>query len=301
MCIFNRNEHPMTRTEFLRALALGTLSLPLWSRAMHAMLTDLPRQETRMPALFMGHGNPMNALVNNTFTRAWERTAAQLPRPAAILCISAHWETRGTRVTAMPQPRTIHDFGGFPRALYEMQYPAPGAPALADDTRTLVRTQPVALDQEWGLDHGTWSVLARMYPAADIPVFQLSLDVGLDARGHYDLARQLAPLRDRGVLIMGSGNIVHNLRLADLSDTAPAYDWAVAFDAKAKQLIEEGDHTSLIAYGSLGREAQLSIPTAEHYLPLLYVLAQQDSRDNVSFPVEGMAFRSGSMRAVLLT
>lgn len=244
----------------------------------------------RMPVLFVGHGSPMNAIEDNPFSRAWRELGESLPRPKAILCVSAHWETQGTRVTAMEKPRTIHDFGGFPRALYEVEYPAPGSPWLAREARKLIHAAAVELDDEWGLDHGAWSVISRMYPGADIPVVQLSLDAAQPARRHYDIGRDLGPLRDEGVLILCSGNIVHNLRLiawkgggAGDFNSPFGLDWAIEANELFKKLILERRHDELIDYRSLGRAAGLAIPTAEHYLPLLYALALQRTDESVTW------------------
>lgn len=250
---------------------------------------------TRMPALFVGHGSPMNAIEDNEFSRAWAAMGRALPRPQAILCVSAHWQTRGSHATAMANPRTIYDFYGFPDALYRQQYPAPGAPGLA---RLVQETAPVpvGLDQGWGLDHGAWSVLIKMYPQADIPVVQLSLDATQPPAYHYALGRALRPLRERGVMILGSGNIVHNLRLMCWEDRA--FDWAAEFDATAKQFIEAGDHQSLVEYGKLGRSAALSIPTNEHYLPLLYALGAAEDGEQVQFFADRVTFCAISMRSL---
>lgn len=238
----------------------------------------------------------MNALEDNPFSRAWIDIGRSLPRPSAILCISAHWETSGSRVTAMPQPRTIYDFYGFPRELYAVSYPAPGSAALAGLVQQFLAPVKIELDQEWGLDHGAWSVLRRMFPQVGIPVVQLSLDIHLTPAEHYALARGLAALRRRGVLILGSGNMVHNLRMAVFEDRA--YDWAVQFDETLRGLILSGDHDALMHYENLGTPARLSIPTNEHYLPLLYVLAQQQPEEKVSFFAEGVTLGSISMRGV---
>jgi 4,5-DOPA dioxygenase extradiol len=257
-----------------------------------------PDREDRMPVLFVGHGSPMNALEDNEFSRAWGIMGRELPAPAAILCVSAHWETRGTQITAMDQPKTIHDFGGFPRELFEKQYPAPGSPQLARLTRETVNSVPVELDQSWGLDHGTWSVLARMFPKADIPVVQLSLDHFQPPEFHYALGKELSALRRKGVLIIGSGNMVHNLRRMVWQDQG--FDWALEFDEKMKSLILSGDHASIIHYEKLGMAAQLSIPTNEHYLPLLYILALQDNQDQLRFFADRVTLGSMSMRSVWL-
>lgn len=231
----------------------------------------------RMPVLFVGHGNPMNAITENEFVTGFRETAKTLPRPNAILCISAHWETRGTQVTAMEHPKTIHDFGGFPRELFEVQYPAPGSPELAKQTKDLLAPTDVALDTRWGLDHGAWSVIKHFYPKADVPVVEMSLDVTQDPQAHYDLGKQLATLREKGVLIIGSGNMVHNLRMVAWNrlDDKYAYDWALEASEKMKKYILAGDHRPLIDFRSRGQAFDLAIPTPEHYLPLLYVLALQ--------------------------
>lgn len=226
----------------------------------------------RTPALFIGHGAPMNAIEDNSWTRGWQEIAAELPRPKAIVCVSAHWETRGLAVTADPWPRTIHDFGGFPQALFDVQYPAPGDPALARRAAELLGPAPVRQADDWGLDHGAWSVLIRMYPKADIPVVQLSLDRALTGPEHYEVGARLAPLRDEGVMVIGSGNIVHNLRAADFR-RPEAPGWAARFNDEARRLILAGDHRALADYDGLGQDAALAINSAEHYLPLLYVLA----------------------------
>ncbi len=261
-------------------------------------ITDRFEETSLMPVLFAGHGNPMNAILDNSFTKGWSNSVKDLKTPKAILCISAHWETKGTFVTAMEKPKTIHDFYGFPKALFDLQYPSPGSPDYAKEVTELVKKTTVKLDYDWGLDHGTWSVLVKMYPKADIPVFQMSLDYSQSAQYHYDLAKELAGLRKKGVLIVGSGNIVHNLRMADLSDKAEPYDWAIEFDATAKKLIDSGDHQKLIDYKKLGNSALLSIPSPEHYLPLLYTLALKEKDEKVSYFNEEIAFRSGSMRSV---
>ena len=253
----------------------------------------------RMPAVFFGHGNPMNAVSDNAYTRAWAAIGAAVPRPTAILCISAHWYVPETGVTVSTAPRTIHDFGGFPPELYQVAYPAPGDPALARRVQTLLAPLPVVLDERWGLDHGTWSVLCHVYPRADVPIVQLSIDQREPASFHYAIGRQLAPLRDEGVLIVGSGNLVHNLRAYAWGETqADPYDWAVRFEAEARAMMSAGDVGPLVDYQRLGREALLAIPTPDHFLPLLYVLATRQQDDPVSFPVEGIDGGSVSMMAV---
>jgi 4,5-DOPA dioxygenase extradiol len=253
----------------------------------------------RMPAVFLGHGNPMNALARNRYTEAWREIAEALPTPRAVLCVSAHWYIPGTAVTAMDAPRTIHDFGGFPRELFEFRYPAPGDIRLAEEVAQLLRPIPVALEHKWGLDHGTWAVLCHMYPDADVPIVQLSMDETMPASAHYDIGHALAPLRDRGILIAGSGNLVHNLHTYAWGNQAQKpYDWALRFETQAREWIASGDHQPLINYETLGRDATLSAPTPDHFLPLLYVLGAQRRDDAVSFPVEGMDGGSVSMLSV---
>lgn len=251
---------------------------------------------TIQPALFAGHGNPMNAIEDNFFSRTWAELGRTLPKPKAILCISAHWQAPGVRVTAMEQPRTIYDFYGFPPELYQAKYPAPGSPELAQKTQALLAEYGARLDQEWGLDHGAWSVLIQMYPQADIPVVQLSLDYTKSPAEQYAIGQALRPLRQEGVLILGSGNLVHNLRLVRWQDTA--FDWAQVFDALVKDHILAHNHAPLIDYPSLGDSARLAIPTNEHYLPLLYTLALQEPGEKVSFFNEQVTMGSISMRGV---
>jgi 4,5-DOPA dioxygenase extradiol len=252
------------------------------------------------PALFLGHGSPMLAIEPGRFTAAWENLGRELPRPQAILAVSAHWYGRGTSVTAQPQPRTIHDFYGFPPALYALQYPAPGAPQLAARVAQLLAPTAVRLDEEWGLDHGSWSVLRYLYPHADIPVIQLSIDASLSGAQHYALAQRLAPLRDAGVLVLGSGNVVHNLRMLQFDPAVAAPAWAVSFNAAVRAAVLAGRHAALAAYESLDAGAALSVPTPEHYLPLLYVLALARADDAVTMPMDGMDLGSISMLGVLV-
>jgi 4,5-DOPA dioxygenase extradiol len=255
----------------------------------------------QMPVIFFGHGNPMNALQTNGWTESWATIGNTMPRPKGIVCVSAHWYLPATLVTAMEQPRTIHDFGGFPRELYAIQYPAPGQPELAARVRDLLAPVGIGLDQEWGLDHGTWSVLCHVFPNADVPVIELSIDETQTPEFHYELAKRLAPLRDEGVLVMGSGNLVHNLHTyAWGRHKIEPFDWAVRFEERARGLLLEGDHKPLINYESSGKDAQLSIPTPDHYLPLLYVIALQRENDQVSFPVEGFDGGSVSMLSVMI-
>jgi 4,5-DOPA dioxygenase extradiol len=239
----------------------------------------------KMPVLFLGHGSPMNAIEENEFVIGFRNIAKTIPRPGAILCVSAHWETRGTFVTAMEKPETIHDFGGFPQALYDVQYPAPGSPELAKDTKSIVKKTEVGLDEKWGLDHGAWSVIKHMYPEADVPVIQMSLDYYQTPQLHYDLAKELAPLRKKGVLIVGSGNMVHNLGLVawdKLSVSDYGFEWALEASDRMKRYILGNDHDQLIRYNSQGKAFELAIPTPEHYLPLLYALALKEENESVT-------------------
>ena len=255
-----------------------------------------------LPAIFFGHGNPLNAISRNAYTEGWAAIGASVSRPQAILCISAHWYLPGTAVTAMERPRTIHDFGGFPRELYEVQYPAPGSPQLAKRVGDLLASVSVTMDQQsWGLDHGTWSILCHVFPGADIPVVQLSIDETQPPHFHYQLAKQLAPLRDEGVLVIGSGNIVHNLHTyAWGKHEVEPFDWAVRFETQARSFLNDGKDDQLVNYESLGRDALLSVPTPEHYLPLIYVLGLRRPGDSITFPVEGFDGGSISMLAVKL-
>ena len=246
---------------------------------------DTSNRQEKMPVLFLGHGSPMNAVEENEFVDGWKKIAREIPKPKAILCISAHWETKGTCVTAMEKPKTIHDFSGFPKELYDVQYPAPGSPELANELKNNIHTTKVALDEKWGLDHGCWSVVKHLYPAADVPVVQMSLDYNRAPQDHYDLAKELSSLRSKGVLIIGSGNMVHNLGLIaweKLNATEYGYDWALEAGEKMKSYILNGDHRSLIHYQSQGKAFQLAIPTPEHYLPMLYALALKEDGEKVS-------------------
>jgi 4,5-DOPA dioxygenase extradiol len=251
------------------------------------------------PALFLGHGNPMNAVQPNEYTRAWTGIGKAIPRPRAIVCVSAHWYVAGGRVTAQERPRTIHDFGGFPRELYEMRYPAPGSPELAKRVRDLLAPQPLEMDTRWGLDHGAWSLLVHLYPVPSIPVVQLGIDETLTAEQHFELARRLRPLRDEEVLILGSGDVVHNLHAyAWGRHPQEPYDWAVRFETRIRELVEARDFESIVRYEGLGRDAELSAPTPDHFLPLLYVLGVASREEPVSFPVEGFDGGSVSMLGV---
>lgn len=252
-----------------------------------------------MPAIFFGHGNPMNALTDNEWTQGWRKIGETVPPPKAVLCVSAHWYIPVVAVTAMERPRTIHDFGGFPPELFAVQYPAPGSPELAKKVNVLLGGECLMDSCQWGLDHGTWSVLCHLFPNADIPIVQLSINEAKPAAFHYELAQRFAPLRDEDILIVGSGNLVHNLHAyAWGRQTREPFDWALRFDQLVRRLILEGDHGPLIIYESIGRDALLSVPTPDHYLPLLYMLALQVPGDDVRFPVEGFDGGSISMTAV---
>lgn len=271
--------------------------LPLAATAMKLIelkkMTESLGKTTKMPVLFLGHGSPMNAIEENEFVQGFKNIANEISKPKAILCISAHWETKGTFITAMQNPPTIHDFSGFPKELFEVQYPASGNPELAKQTKELITKTEVGLDENWGLDHGTWSVVKHLYPKADVPIIQLSLDYTQNPQFHYDLAKQLKPLRERGVLIIGSGNIVHNLGKVEwrrLNETF-GYDWAIEANEKIKKYILDGNHKDLINFRSQGKAFDLAIPTPEHFLPLLYALALKENIDPVKIfndkPVAG--------------
>ncbi|MFM7154826.1 MAG: 4,5-DOPA dioxygenase extradiol [Bacteroidota bacterium] len=274
----------MNRKDFLKAMAiLPAIGATMKLNELNNMTRDMDYTE-RMPVLFLGHGSPMNAIEENEFVSGFRKVSSEISRPSAVLVISAHWETQGTYVTAMQNPRTIHDFGGFPQALFDVQYPAPGSPELARDTKNLVKKTEVGLDEKWGLDHGAWSVIKHLYPDADVPVIQMSLDYRQSAQWHYDLAKELASLRRKGVLIVGSGNMVHNLGMVEwrrLNETF-GYDWALEASDRMKKSILSGDHQSLVNFRSQGRAFDLAIPTPEHFLPLLYTLALQERGEEVS-------------------
>ncbi len=258
----------------------------------------------RMPVLFLGHGSPMNAIEENRFVASFRELGHSLPKPQLILCVSAHWETKGTFVTAMSSPETIHDFGGFPRELYEVQYPAPGSPEWASKTKEMITKTEVGLDYDWGLDHGAWSVIKHLYPQADVPVIQMSIDYTKSAQCHYDLAKEIGELRRKGVLIVGSGNMVHNLRLADfrrLSGDPYGYDWAVEANELMKSYILDDDHQSLIQYRKQGSAFDLAIPTPEHYLPLIYSLALKENNDKITLFNDEPVGGSLTMTSVLIT
>lgn len=290
----------MKRSEFIKSLGglavMSTIDLKTFGSE---WLSE--KGTSRMPALFIGHGSPMNAIEQNAYTKSLAKLGQQLEKPTAIMVISAHWQTRGTYVHTSPAPKTIHDFGGFPKALFDVQYPAKGAPEFAEMVSKQITTTKVLHDDEWGLDHGAWAVLKQMYPDATIPVFQLSLDFTKGPAYHYNLAKELNALRAKGLLIIGSGNIVHNLGMLDWNNpNAKGYDWAIEFDSKVKANLQSRNHAPLIDYSQFGRAAQLSIPTNEHYLPMLYAAALQQKNEDLEFFYEEMQMGSISMRCFMI-
>jgi 4,5-DOPA dioxygenase extradiol len=275
----------MNRNTFLKlAAVVGFAGIRMKAQALTTLEQSLVSSE-QMPLLFLGHGSPMNAIEENEFVEGFRSVSRSIPKPQAILVVSAHWETKGTLVTAMEKPRTIHDFGGFPKALYEVQYPAPGSPALAAETKAMIQTTEVEFDHKWGLDHGAWSVVKHLYPNADVPVVQMSLDYTKGPQYHYELAKELAGLRKKGVLIIGSGNMVHNLRMVawdKFNVDNYAYDWAQEARTKMSEYILDGNHKPLINYAAQGKAFELAIPSPDHYLPLLYVLGLKGEKEEVS-------------------
>lgn len=275
----------MNRKEFIQLAGLGVISIPMISSLNQLKsFSDSLENSDRMPVLFLGHGSPMNGIEDNEFVRGFKAQGASLEKPKAILVVSAHWETQGTLVTAMAHPRTIHDFGGFPQALYEVQYPAPGDPLLAKEITEIVQPAgKVHLDDQWGLDHGSWTVVKHLFPDADVPVIQLSIDYTMTPSQHYELAQQLKNLRNKGVLIIGSGNMVHNLRAVawDKLNTPYGFDWAIEANEKMKAWIKSGNDIELVNFKNQGRAFDLAIPTPEHYLPLIYTLGLKDDKDSI--------------------
>lgn len=294
----------MQRRSFIKAgglLAIAQLTGMSTLSALANMGSSLAPSE-RMPVLFIGHGNPMNAIENNAYSKSWKAMGKQLPRPQAILSVSAHWLTKGTKVTGNIKPKTIHDFGGFPKALFDAQYPAPGSPEFAKLTKDVVTHSHIQTDDSWGLDHGTWSVLLPMYPAADIPVFQLSLDYDQPPTYHYEIGKQLNKLRDKGVLIIGSGNLVHNLGKVDWSGGNKVYDWAQEFDSKFTGWMQKGDHASIMNYQKLlGSTATMAHPSYDHLLPLFYILGLQQKNEHITFFNDKFEMASISMRSILIS
>ena len=282
----------MKRKEFIKALGISTLGLSFTVKKLAAFSMSLPHSP-QMPVMFVGHGNPMNAITNNSYSRAWKAIGEQITTPKAIVCISAHWETAGTRVTAMNSPKTIHDFKGFPPQLFKQQYSAPGFPELAEFTTRISENLYIETDHLWGLDHGTWSVLKPMFPKANIPVIQMSLDYTKPMKHHFEMAKILKDLRKRGVLIIGSGNIVHNLQ--KFNKSGKPHDWAIEFDEIVKQKILDKDYEALMNYHQFGKISELAVPTPEHYLPLLYTLALLDGYEELDFFNESIDLGSISM------
>lgn len=289
----------MERQDFIKTIIGGITMASL--HPFYNWTNTLKEEDIKHPVLFIGHGSPMNGIEDNEFSRTWTKYGKEIPKPKAVLVISAHWLTKGTHITAMQNPKTIHDFGGFPQALFDVQYPAPGSPSLAEATSKLITSTTVGLDHDWGLDHGTWSVVKHMYPNADIPVLQLSIDYNQPAQYHYDLALQLKKLRKKGVLIIGSGNMVHNLRMISwekMNEVNYGFDWAIEMNSIFKEKISNGDFKALINYEKLGQAAKLAIPTPDHYYPLLYAIALQDDNDEVSFFNDKMVGGSLNMTSV---
>ena len=291
----------MNRNAFLKSLALipfGGIIMKL--NALQKEVEKLPNSPL-MPLLFLGHGSPMNAIEDNQFVQGFKHIAKTIPRPNAILCISAHWYTKGTYVTAMEHPKTIHDFGGFPKALFDVEYPAPGSPSLPLETKQLIKNTEVGLDQHLGLDHGAWSVIKHLYPNADIPVVQLSIDYSQPAEYHYNLSRQLASLRKKGILIIGSGNIVHNLGLVDfanINNVDYGFDWAIEAREKVNHQLLNGDFNPLLQYEKMGKALQYAVPTPDHYLPLLYTLGLKNKNESLSLFNDHLLAGSLSMTSV---
>lgn len=286
----------MDRKQFIWSIA-GMTGLS----ALASFKNILPEDDVKMPVLFIGHGSPMNGIENNIFSEKWIQLGKEIPKPKAVLCISAHWLTNGTHITAMENPKTIHDFGGFPQELFDVQYPAPGNPELAKETSALITKTNVGLDHEWGLDHGTWSVVKRMYPDANIPVLQLSIDYGKPASYHYELAKEIASLRKKSVLVIGSGNMVHNLRMVawdKMNEDNFGYDWAIEMNETFKKLISDKNHTPLFEYQKMGQAAMLAIPTPDHYYPLMYALGLQEDKDEISFFNDKLVAGSLTMTSV---
>ena len=291
----------MNRRGFIRSLTLGSLGAAAMELSDLRNLSNSFSSSDMMPVLFVGHGSPMNGIENNDFSKTWQSLPKQLPKPSAIICISAHWLTQGTYITAMDKPKTIHDFGGFPEPLYQVQYAAPGNPELAKETAELIQKTQVGLDHDWGLDHGAWTVIRHMYPDASIPVLQFSIDYHKPASYHYELAKELAVLRSKGVLILGSGNMVHNLRMVawDKMNTPNyGYDWAIEMNQVFKQKIADADHEALLKYESLNKAAKLAIPTPDHYWPLIYTLGLQRGKEEIQFFNDSLVAGSLTMTSV---
>ena len=291
----------MQRKTFIKMLGMTTLSSGIVGLSSLEKWTDQMTNAERMPVLFLGHGSPMNAIEENEFVAGFRDQATKIPTPKAIICVSAHWFTRGTKVTAMEMPKTIHDFGGFPDALYQVQYPAPGDPALAKEAAQLLAPTQVDEDHHWGLDHGAWSVIKHMYPQANIPVIQMSIDYTKPASYHFDLAKRLAILREKGILIIGSGNIVHNLGLVDwpnVNKVDHGFDWAVEAKSKINHWMSEGNFEPIVQYEKQGRAIQLAAPSPDHFLPLVYTLGLKTAKDQLSLFNDKLLAGSLSMTSV---
>lgn len=294
----------MNRIDFIKNISLVGMSGAIFKlNALEDILSNTVASE-KMPILFIGHGSPMNAIEDNEFSQSWKKLGKKLPKPTAIVCISAHWETKGTFVTAMPKPQTIHDFGGFPQALFDVQYPAPGSPELAKEIKNTITTAPIHLDEKWGLDHGTWSVILPMYPKADIPVIQISIDYTQSPTFHYELGKQLNKLRRKGVLIVGSGNMVHNLgKIAWHKMNEPEYgfDWALEANNKMKEFILSENHQAFINFKNQGKAFDLAIPTPEHFIPLLYILGLKENKEEITFFNDKAVKGSLTMTSLLIS
>jgi 4,5-DOPA dioxygenase extradiol len=288
----------MDRKTFLKIISLSSILIPNMDlKALNKITSSFALTET-MPLFFVGHGNPMNAIEENEFTKGWRSAANSSPKPNAILCISAHWETKGTYVTAMEKPRTIHDFGGFPKELFDVEYPAPGSPELAELAKNEIKSTDVGLDYNWGLDHGTWSVIKHFYPKADIPIIQLSLDYTKSAQYHYELASEMKNLREKGVMIVSSGNMVHNLRMVDWRNPNGGFDWANEANDGMKKLIFSENIAKLTDITSQGESFKLSVPTPEHYNPLMYILGLKEKDEEISFFNDKTVMGSLSMTSI---
>lgn len=291
----------MERKSFLRLLSAAPLLFGMTKLDQLQSFSQKFSNTERMPVLFLGHGNPMNAIEENQFVQGFRNVGKEVPKPNAILCISAHWLTKGTKVTAMEMPQTIHDFGGFPQALFDVQYPAPGSPELAKETQQLLSPTQVDLDDSWGLDHGAWTVIKHLYPNADVPVIQMSIDYSQPAQYHFELAKKLNALRDKGILIIGSGNIIHNLRLVDFANINKenyGYDWAIEAREITNKLLLDGNYEALVQYEKLPKAVQLAIPTPDHYLPLIYTLGLQQKGESISLFNDKLLAGSLSMTSV---
>jgi 4,5-DOPA dioxygenase extradiol len=291
----------MERKFFLKLVATTPLLFGMTKLDHLYSLSQVFRKTEKMPILFLGHGSPMNAIEENQFVEGFKKVGKTIPKPNAILCISAHWLTKGTKVTAMDLPPTIHDFGGFPKALFDVQYPAPGSPELAKETQQILNPIAVELDDSWGLDHGAWSVIKHLYPNADIPVIQMSIDYNQPMKYHFELANKLQSLREKGILIIGSGNIIHNLRMVDFANMDKdnyGYDWAIEVREKINSYLLDGNYNPLIQYEKQSKAFQLAIPTPDHYIPLLYILGLQQKNEQLSLFNDKLVAGSLSMTSL---